>query len=117
MTNRYAGKCPKCTQPVSPGDGECVRGANGKWVTTHRTCPPTQAERDLAAQIYLSETDHCDGCRNTFFRGQLIKVEECWDGPYVRLCPDCAAKTWYGAYPVKIAEARNFQPAAGEQQP
>jgi len=116
MTNRYAGKCTKCETAVTPGEGECVR-TGSKWTVTHITCPPTQAERELATRTYLSTQDHCDGCRNTFYRGQLIKVEECWDGPYARLCPDCAAKTWYGAYPVKIAEARNFQPAAGEQQP
>ena len=114
MTNKFAGKCTKCGEQVALGDGECNR-SDGKWVITHTTCPAElAAQRAASEQAYLSTMDTCDGCHGDFYRGQLIKVEECWDGPYSRLCPDCATKTWMGGYPVAIETARNFQAVTGE---
>jgi len=64
---------------------------------------------DPATIPYLSQNERCDECHRPFARGNLIKVEECWDGPYYMACPDCAP-AWISDH--TRDEARQFIPIA-----
>jgi len=106
LTSR-AGKRYPAEVLVEPQDHDNVIASG-----LHRcTFAAVAAKQALATAIYLSEIESCDECHRSFPRGNLIKVEECWDGPYYMACLDCApawvsdlARNW----------ARRFVPIAAK---